>query len=80
MNLGADEHEYPWLAAEKRFIRAAIELQRPVLGVCLGAQLIASAQYGAAVYPNTVKFEGLACIEPWLRRAGYEVTATRFYD
>ena len=49
-----DEHEYPWLAAEKRFIRAAIELQRPVLGVCLGAQLIASA-CGAAVYPNTVK-------------------------
>ena len=49
-----DEQQYPWLAAEKRFIRAAIELGRPVLGVCLGAQLIASA-CGAAVYPNKVK-------------------------
>lgn len=49
-----DERQYPWLAAEKRFIGAVIELQRPVLGVCLGAQLIASA-CGAAVYPNKVK-------------------------
>ena len=49
-----DEEQYPWLAAEKRFIGAAIELGRPVLGVCLGAQLIASA-CGAKVYPNKVK-------------------------
>ena len=49
-----DERQYPWLAGEKRFIRAVIELERPVLGVCLGAQLIASA-CGAAVYPNKVK-------------------------
>jgi GMP synthase-like glutamine amidotransferase len=49
-----DEHEHPWLAAEKRFIRAVVEQGLPVLGVCLGAQLIASA-CGAAVYPNKVK-------------------------
>ena len=49
-----DERQHPWLAAEKRFIRAVVELGLPVLGVCLGAQLIASA-CGAAVYPNKVK-------------------------
>ena len=49
-----DERQQPWLAAEKRFIRAVVELGLPVLGVCLGAQLIASA-CGAAVYPNKVK-------------------------
>jgi GMP synthase-like glutamine amidotransferase len=60
-----DEEQYPWLAAEKWFIGAAIDLGRPVLGVCLGAQLIASAR-GAAVYPNEVKEIG------WLPIQGVE--------
>jgi GMP synthase-like glutamine amidotransferase len=38
-----DEARLPWLAAEKRFLREAIDAGRTVLGVCLGAQLIASA-------------------------------------
>lgn len=46
-----DEHRYPWLIQEKAFIRAAIDAGVAVLGVCLGAQLIASA-HGAPVYPN----------------------------
>ena len=49
-----DEDEYPWLSPEKKFIKAAIESGKPVLGICLGAQLIASAM-GARVYPNPVK-------------------------
>ena len=46
-----DENVYPWLAAEKRFINQAINKGIKVLGICLGAQLIASA-LGAKVYPN----------------------------
>jgi GMP synthase-like glutamine amidotransferase len=46
-----DESPLTWLGEEKRFIRAAIERGTAVLGVCLGAQLIASA-LGASVYAN----------------------------
>ncbi|TRO45170.1 type 1 glutamine amidotransferase [Pseudomonas sp. ALS1279] len=46
-----DESELPWLIEEKTFLRQAIEQGVPVLGICLGAQLIASA-LGARVQPN----------------------------
>lgn len=44
-----DEQEHPWLAPEKELVRKAIEHRRSVLGICLGAQMIASA-LGASVY------------------------------
>ncbi|MCD4804162.1 MAG: type 1 glutamine amidotransferase [Desulfobacterales bacterium] len=46
-----DEVKYPWLNAEKLFIKEAIESNKIVLGICLGAQLIADA-LGAKVYQN----------------------------
>jgi len=46
-----DEDARPWLVAEKRLIRRAIAEQKVVLGICLGAQLVANA-LGAAVYRN----------------------------
>lgn len=49
-----DEDKFGWLAPEKAFIGAAIEGGAVVLGICLGAQLIASAM-GAAVRPNRLK-------------------------
>lgn len=49
-----DEAQLPWLKEEKRAIRDAIARDIPVLGVCLGAQLIASAM-GARVYRNPSK-------------------------
>lgn len=49
-----DENEYPWLKAEKTFIKEAVARGLPVLGVCLGAQMIASA-LGARVFANPQK-------------------------
>lgn len=49
-----DEDELPWLVAEKRFIAQTIKRGIPVLGICLGAQLIASA-HGARVHSATEK-------------------------
>ena len=49
-----DENELPWLIREKRFICDAIDNGKPVLGICLGAQLIASAM-GAKIFPNAFK-------------------------
>jgi GMP synthase-like glutamine amidotransferase len=46
-----DDAALPWLAAEKRLVADAIAAGRRVLGICLGAQLIAAA-CGARVYPN----------------------------
>lgn len=57
-----DEQGFPWLIAEKKFIRAIIEAGKPVLGICLGAQLIASAM-GARVYKNKEKEIGWFPVE-----------------
>jgi GMP synthase-like glutamine amidotransferase len=45
--------EHPWIAEEVRFIAAAVETGVPLLGVCLGAQLIARA-VGSWVGPGDV--------------------------
>ncbi|MDZ4184056.1 MAG: type 1 glutamine amidotransferase, partial [Desulfuromonadales bacterium] len=63
-----DEGEFPWLVAEKVFIRQVINRRRPVVGICLGSQLIASA-LGAEVKANPHKEIG------WLPIEGLAVNA-----
>lgn len=52
MNVNEDE-QYPFLRDETGFLKQAIDLGLPVLGICLGAQMIARS-CGASVYkaPN----------------------------
>lgn len=46
-----DTDHYPWLDAEKAYIQSALRAKTPILGLCLGAQLIAE-QLGGAVRKN----------------------------
>jgi GMP synthase (glutamine-hydrolysing) len=42
-----DIHAYPWLAGEIEGLKRRLALDRPTLGICLGAQLMALALGGA---------------------------------
>ncbi|HOW15207.1 type 1 glutamine amidotransferase [Methanosarcina sp.] len=46
-----DYEENPWLKDEKAFIKQAIDAGKSVLGICLGAQLLADV-LSARVYEN----------------------------
>jgi GMP synthase (glutamine-hydrolysing) len=53
-----DDAAFPWLIAEKRLIRDAVQAGTPFWGACLGVQLLA-ASLGARVYPGPKPEVGL---------------------
>ncbi len=58
----ADEKKIPWLAGEKEFLAEAILNRKKILGICLGAQLVAEA-LGVKVYAGRKKEIGWFPIE-----------------
>jgi GMP synthase (glutamine-hydrolysing) len=64
-----EDDVYPFLAAEKAFIAGRLEAQKPILAICLGAQLVAAAS-GGRVFPSGVKEIGFKQIT--LTSAGME--------
>ncbi|HET6825588.1 MAG TPA: glutamine amidotransferase [Amnibacterium sp.] len=62
--MGAYETDtYPFLEAEQRFLQARLAAERPTLGVCLGAQLMAAA-LGERVYKGATTAIGYRRVEP----------------
>ena len=57
-----EDNRYPFLADELRLIERALKQQIPVLGICLGAQLLARA-LGSRVYPGAAREIGIGAIE-----------------
>lgn len=61
--MNADQvEEFPWLADTRTLMREAVEAERPLLGVCLGAQLLARS-VGAAVTPAREREIGFRKVE-----------------
>ncbi|HEY8876797.1 MAG TPA: glutamine amidotransferase [Roseateles sp.] len=54
-----DEERFPWLVDEVALIRQRLDSERPLLGICLGSQLMARA-LGARVKPMGVKEIGFS--------------------
>lgn len=57
-----DDDRFPGLAAERRLLAAAVDAEVPVLGVCLGMQLLATA-LGATLHRDHGRELGFGAVE-----------------
>lgn len=81
-----DENQYPYMRREKELVRAFIDEGKKVLGICLGAQMMAKA-LGAKVYAGPEKEIGWYDIEltedglrdPFLKRLAVHPRAGDFW-
>ncbi|MBW8845801.1 MAG: glutamine amidotransferase [Burkholderiales bacterium] len=72
-----DEECFPWLVEEVALIRQRLDARRPLLGICLGAQLMARA-LGARVRPTGGKEIGFAPLT--LTEAGQNTALVELRD
>ena len=69
--MSVHEHRtHPWLPMEKHFLKTALAARKPVLGICLGAQLLADV-LGGKVFQNPVKEIGWFPVRMLDRRAPF---------
>jgi GMP synthase (glutamine-hydrolysing) len=85
MHADQDQH-HPWLREEDLFLHRLLDLHTPVLGICLGAQLIAKAAH-APVHPASeaeigwfpVELTDAAADDPVLARLPQNFTAFQWH-
>ncbi len=81
------EDRHPWLAAEKRFLAGALDGAVPLLGICLGAELIAEvAGAGLTHMPepeigwSEVRLTDAGRVDPVLGAAGESFEALEWHS
>lgn len=57
-----DDAAYPFVAGEIDLLKARLATDRPTLGICLGAQMMAAA-FGARVYPARAREIGWSALD-----------------
>jgi GMP synthase (glutamine-hydrolysing) len=67
-----EDHRFPHLTTEMKLIEEAMQRNLPVLGICLGAQLIAKT-LGADVYPSKQKEIGWYDLHSAPEAAGHSI-------
>ncbi|PLT29383.1 type 1 glutamine amidotransferase [Peribacillus deserti] len=72
-----EEAAFPWLAVEKEFMKKAIKGKKMVLGICLGAQLLAEV-LGGRVYPHEHQEMGWWPIQVSARSTFFEGVPDQF--
>ena len=76
-----DEEDFPFLQTEIELLQQRVRLDKPTLGICLGAQLIARAM-GASVYSAAEKEIGwmpIQLTEAGMRSVLAELRAANYY-
>ena len=75
--MSVHEHrDHPWLPREKHFLKTVIAARKPILGICLGAQLLADV-LGGKVFQNSVKEIGWFPVRMLDRAAPFEAFPER---
>lgn len=67
-----DFHMHPWMEDEIEWVRRFIKSGKPLLGICLGAQIIVTA-LGEEVYPGPYKEIGWHSIQFLPSLGGYKI-------